>query len=102
MKAYNTVSVTVVRSIESGDLIAYSFGGRLWGGEVITSAYSGHDLSEELRSYMQSKQLDLPPDPHQALGGDQQVLVFVRSYPDRKIDHLYLDFDDVVAVFPKG
>lgn len=101
MKAFNTIAMTVVRSLDPGDLIAYNMMGRIWGGEVVACAFSGYDLNDELKAYMESKQLDLPADPLQALGGDQQVLVFVRSHPDRAIDHLYLDLDDTVAVFPK-
>lgn len=94
--------MTQVRNLEVDDLVAWEFMGTVVSGRVKHIAYCAYDLGPGERIYMQQRNLIIPDNENDALGGMGQTLVFLEIHvPGReaRFDHAYLDIGQLIAVF---
>lgn len=94
MKAYNSVAIAPVRSLEVGDFIAVKVVGGVSCGRITGVVYSEFDLTDAQRKYVKAHDLTVPAE--QGTSGIDYYLIF-GEFTDHH--HLYLDFDVNVAVF---
>jgi len=100
MNKYNSIAIAPVRSLEVGDLIALPAVGNsgVIGGKVTGLACAVSDLTKEQRAYMFDRGMEIPHEEGAPIGGPKTLLIFgeFSNHPN----HIFLDFDRNVAVFP--
>lgn len=100
---FNSVAISPVASLEVGDLIAREFLGDVISGKITGIVIFPFQLSAEEREYMIKHELTIPEDEYEALGGPKAYLLFGTFRGTRfhgEPDHMYVDGDVNVAVFP--
>lgn len=97
---FNCVMTAPVRSLEVGDLVAFDSGftDQIISGRITGIVYYKYQLTLAQLEYMKEKGLDIPEDPYADLAGKGSVIVFgeFTNWPN----HIYLELDINVAVFP--
>lgn len=100
---FNSVTVAPVRTLEVGDLIAREFLGDVISGKITGIAHAGYQLTDKQKDYMRGKNLDIPENEYEFLGGPTQCLIFGEFRETRfheQSGHMFVDYDVNVAVFP--
>ena len=97
----DNITVTTVHALEKDDLFAYASTGLIWAGRVNGVVYTVDQLTNEQRAYMFNKKLDVPTEQFEPVGGTRQFLVFFEEH-GTGLQHVYLDWDAIVAVFHEG
>lgn len=107
MRTFNSVAIAPVRSLETGDMIAYEFLGGVVSGKITGIASFPFQLKPEEIEYMKDNNLNIPENEYTSLGGDSVRLIFGDFHSvgirvqavDGPSNHMYLDYDVNVAVF---
>lgn len=103
MKRFNSIAVVPVRSLEVGDLIAREFLGSVISGKITGIAHSGYQLTDEQRAYLRKHEIEIPKGEYEPLGGASSCVIFgdfTLFGGSQKPDHMFVDYDVNVAVFP--
>lgn len=101
----NTVTVSPAISLETGDIIAKGLASSVICGKITGMATYRYQLTEDQVSYMRENHLNVPDEPLAHLDTEGSFLIFgdfegvgiLCGQPN----HMYLRFDDLVAVFPR-
>lgn len=99
MKNFNTVCTVPVRSLESGDLFAFrAVSEMLVSGKITGIVHQKYQLTSEQMQYMRDHGLTIPEGEYESVAGEDSCLVFgeLTNHPN----HIYLQYDVNVAVFP--
>lgn len=105
-KSSNTIAVCEARSLEVGDIIAFQTVGSVAAGVITGIAIYPFQLTKEQRGYMMAKNLTIPENENEPLGGTHYLLIFGTFNGGKALganqQHIYLEYGKNVAVFPKG
>lgn len=99
MKRFNSVFTVPVRSLEVGDLFAFrSVAESIVSGKVTGIVHQKYQLTSGQLAYMMNHKLDVPFGEYDSVAGHDSCLVFgeLTNHPN----HIYLQYDVNVAVFP--
>lgn len=99
MNRFNSVLTGPIRSLEPGDLFALrAVSDSIVSGKVTAIVHYRYQLTSEQLQYMRDHGLTIPEGEYEAVAGIGSCLVFgeLTNHPN----HIYLDYDVNVAVFP--
>lgn len=102
MHTFNNVTVGHVRNLEVGDTFATAIVGNMDGGTITHVVNSPFQLNDEQGAYLQEKGIRVSPDENGPITSGRYTLLFGHFHSVAgPYKHMFLDYDRVVAVFPK-